>query len=304
MNEVVMSFPVYILSKLQGCSMRPLAPEALGGAHALWQRDVRLLPAFEPCRNEVYEGYATSGGPGCGAVFICDGVGSSLDAAHALHAAGALPVWTSVLAVSQQSGRGQMRRQWVSPAGNIYAALRFPVASNYPDSLSSLVAGYVFARAFEMCGIDVRMKWPNDLLLDDCKMAGILLEDRNGALLVGIGINVAHFPRTGCLREGAAVPACGLAARGFDFAPFELWRQLVDRAFFCYRNEVLRFSEDGLISRLEAYLAWVGRVVMIHGSDLGSCPGRLMGLSHDGALRVLLSGREQVLHSCSLSPIS
>ena len=180
----------------------------------------------------------------------------------------------------------------------------FPAASNYPDSLSSLVAGYVFARAFEMCGIDVRMKWPNDLLLDDCKMAGILLEDRNGALLVGIGINVAHFPRTDCLREGAAVPACGLAARGFDFAPFELWRQLVDRAFFCYRNEVLRFSEDGLISRLEAYLAWVGRVVMIHGSDLGSCPGRLMGLSHDGALRVLLSGREQVLHSCSLSPIS
>ncbi|MFV0422091.1 biotin--[acetyl-CoA-carboxylase] ligase [Oleidesulfovibrio sp.] len=299
-----MSEPVYIVPVCDGkvVDADPAdVADAIAASHPLWHAEIAQLGTLRLENVNGVRMLAVDGKVECGPVFICGDVSSSLDVAHSLHSFELLPEWGSVLAVSQSSGRGQMRRDWSSPAGNIYAVLRLPVASGYPDSLSSLVVAYCFARAFGSLGLEVRIKWPNDLLHSDRKFGGILLEDRAGALFAGIGINLAYRPDDTMLRKDAAVSACALEECGFHGAPLQLWRKLVERAFFCYYNEVLRFSEDGLISRLEAYLAWVGRVVNVHGSDFGNCPGRLMGLSHDGALRVLLSGREQVLHSCSLS---
>ena len=111
---------------------------------------------------------------------------------HTLARRGLLAPWQSVLVSSQRQGRGQLRRNWVSPAGNIYAALRLPMQEPFASSAASTVTGAMLAAALGKLGFEVRLKWPNDLAVLDgdtpAKVAGILLEERAGVLLAGIGI--------------------------------------------------------------------------------------------------------------------
>ena len=102
-----------------------------------------------------------------------------------------LPVGSVVVAEHQTAGRGRLERRWEAPSG---AALlvSFVLA---PNPLLSLAAGLAAAQA---CGPDVRLKWPNDLLLHEKKLGGILVETTAGRSICGIGINLTWAP------EGAA----------------------------------------------------------------------------------------------------
>ncbi len=112
---------------------------------------------------------------------------------------------TVVQADEQTGGRGRFGNQWVSPAGNLYmtAILRPRVAARFAAQASFVVA-VALADALAGCGADsgrVRLKWPNDVLLDGRKIAGILLEMESRAggappvfMLAGIGVNVAAAP--------------------------------------------------------------------------------------------------------------
>jgi BirA family transcriptional regulator, biotin operon repressor / biotin---[acetyl-CoA-carboxylase] ligase len=92
-----------------------------------------------------------------------------------------------VVADHQTAGRGRMERAWETPPGTallISFVLR-------PDPLLSLAAGVAAAEA---CGPDVRLKWPNDLLLRGRKVGGILVETSRGKAICGIGINLTWAP--------------------------------------------------------------------------------------------------------------
>ena len=102
-----------------------------------------------------------------------------------------LPIGSVVVADHQTSGRGRLDRRWDAPSGT--ALLASFVLSRNP--LLSLAAGVAAAEA---CGPDVRLKWPNDLLLDDRKLGGILVETTSEKAICGIGINLTWAP------EGAA----------------------------------------------------------------------------------------------------
>ena len=102
------------------------------------------------------------------------------------------------LAEQQTAGRGRRGRQWVSPfANNVYLSLcwQFQGGAAQLEGLSLAVAVAV-TQALDVCGVEnIKVKWPNDLLWNGCKLAGILLEmtgDATGAcqVVVGIGINV------------------------------------------------------------------------------------------------------------------
>ncbi len=97
-------------------------------------------------------------------VYLCGSATSSMDVARALAAHGQLPVWGSVLALSQRSGRGQLGRNWVSPEGNVYAALRLPQRHPFTGTAAAPAVGGLIAEALTHMGFDVHMKWPNDLL--------------------------------------------------------------------------------------------------------------------------------------------
>ena len=117
---------------------------------------------------------------GCPFVWRLGEVTSTLDAARTLMDAGLLAPWESVQAVRQTSGRGQLRRQWISPAGNIYATLRLPQSDPFLGSEAAPALSLMLAAAFAGLGLSVRVKWPNDLVADTaegpCKVAGILME--------------------------------------------------------------------------------------------------------------------------------
>lgn len=125
---------------------------------------------------------------------------SSLDVAHELAAAGAAS-GTTILAEEQTAGRGRDGRVWHSPAGGIWLAIVLRPA-RVELAAASIRAGLIVADVVdEMVGAPVaRVKWPNDVLCDDRKLAGVLCEGRWQGdtlqwLAVGVGINVTKIGR-------------------------------------------------------------------------------------------------------------
>lgn len=112
-----------------------------------------------------------------------------------------------VQALSQDGGRGRQGREWVSPAGNLYASLLLrPDAMARDVGQISLMIGVALARAIEQAiGSDTKpmLKWPNDVFIADKKCAGILIDSdvaSDGSLhwlVVGFGVNVAQAPDIG-----------------------------------------------------------------------------------------------------------
>lgn len=235
-------------------------------------------------------------------VFLCGDATSSLDVARILADRGALPEWGMVLALSQSAGRGQLRRPWVSPRGNVYAALRLPEAPPFAAEYAALSVGCLMAEGFRSLGIPLQLKWPNDLLLDDCKVGGILLEERAGFIIAGIGINCTFAPPVTQLRDGWAVRAASLLEKGYDLTPLALFASLVKNGRFWYRDEIRRAGFGVFPSCAERHLAWMGRGIVVHGGDVDDRPGRIAGLSPEGGLRVRFPDGERVILSGSIVP--
>jgi len=143
------------------------------------------------------------GVPQCG---LFRSLGSSLDAIHDLGAQGA-PSGTVVLAEVQTAGRGRDGRIWRSPPGGVWLGMLLRPPPALPASgVLSLRVGLVLADVVEavlgvrptsLSGPRAGLKWPNDVLIDDRKVAGILCESRWQGdtlqwLAVGIGVNVAN----------------------------------------------------------------------------------------------------------------
>jgi len=128
---------------------------------------------------------------------------------------------TLVWAKRQTAGRGRRGREWVSDAGNLYFSivLRLPYPMNDMTQLSFVAANAV-ADAISVTapkGAFVNVKWPNDVLVEGKKIAGILMEgepepgtDRFKWLVLGIGVNVASHPPA----SDTETPATSLAGEG------------------------------------------------------------------------------------------
>lgn len=135
------------------------------------------------------------------------------------------PLW--ILARRQLAGRGRRGRTWASPPGNFAASLLFaPPGGPAAAAMRSFVAALALRDALASCtGQPARfsMKWPNDVLLDGAKLAGILLEtcgvpDRP-ALAIGFGVNLAAAPEPETLEPGAMAPVALREASGLAVTP-------------------------------------------------------------------------------------
>jgi BirA family biotin operon repressor/biotin-[acetyl-CoA-carboxylase] ligase len=141
-----------------------------------------------------------------------EAVTSTLDLLHGLATAGA-PAGSAILADAQTAGRGRQGRSWQSPAGQgIWLGYLARPATAGAAGLLAVRAGLAVARALERVGVRVGLKWPNDVLLGDRKVGGILCETRWSGdapawVAVGIGMNV-HGP----VPPDLAATACALDA--------------------------------------------------------------------------------------------
>lgn len=150
-------------------------------------------------------------------MFIADSANSSLDVAHHLIQKNIFPPFASILCRNQKAGRGQLRRNWSSPEGNIYAALCLPNVYPFSTEAAAPALGGIVAHALNQMGYNVFLKWPNDIIQKQAdnkwhKVAGILLEERHNTLIAGIGINISTAPPKSELREDYFIEAGTLQA--------------------------------------------------------------------------------------------
>ena len=198
------------------------------------------------------------------------------------------PDGTVVWAGCQTAGRGRHGRCWESPEGNLYCSLLLrPEAPPGVAAQLTFVAALALGEALDgvlPAGSNLAFKWPNDVLLDGRKVAGILLESsgsRSGRLdwlVVGCGVNVAHFPK-----HVAGYPATSLCAAGATKPQISDLLAAFVRAFALWRA---RWQGEGLGPVRDAWLARAARIggdvtVRLPGDELR---GRFMGLDAGGAL--------------------
>jgi BirA family transcriptional regulator, biotin operon repressor / biotin---[acetyl-CoA-carboxylase] ligase len=198
-------------------------------------------------------------------------VGSTNDRARALAERGA-PHGTLVTADEQTAGRGRHGRGWVTPPGVAIAA---SLVLREWDDLLSLRAGLAVA---DVAGPDARVKWPNDVWLSGRKVAGILVETRNGSgwAVLGMGVNVALDPATLSPEVAAVAGTLGRPRDAIEPTLTQLLRALE-----------VRLGQDvaGVVADLRARDALRGRLVEHAGGE-----GVAAGIDESGALLVEVDG--------------
>lgn len=207
-----------------------------------------------------------------------DTVGSTNDEAARLADSGA-PEGTVVWSREQTGGRGRRGRRWSSPLGNLYTSTILR-----PDCAASRAAEIGFVAALAVAdmvpaGREVRVKWPNDVLVDGGKVAGILLESAVGDggrilhVVAGIGVNVGFAPQLPDMRyPGAALGGTVETALG------KLAAALARRV-----GEWRRSGFAAVRSQWLAQAGPLGAVVDVRLGE-GLVRGRFAGLDHEGAL--------------------
>jgi BirA family transcriptional regulator, biotin operon repressor / biotin---[acetyl-CoA-carboxylase] ligase len=205
---------------------------------------------------------------------------------------------TVVYADVQTGGYGRRGRSWQSPPGNLYASLLVRSAlTPAACGLFGLVAALAVARALPdaVAHARVRLKWPNDVVVDGAKIAGILLETiaapadsvpapAETLLTIGVGLNIAQHPLD------TPYPATSLAQLGLDptaYPPVLVLQRFL-AAFADYRT-VLEQAGAAALSQL-----WLERAAHAVGDPLvvrlpdAELAGTFAGLDENGCLRLRL----------------
>jgi BirA family transcriptional regulator, biotin operon repressor / biotin---[acetyl-CoA-carboxylase] ligase len=221
-----------------------------------------------------------------------DSVASTNDEARRRAEAGAFGGLV-ITAREQTEGRGRYGRSWASPPGNLYASVLLrPDCPMAATAQLSLVAGLALAGALETLGppgLDLKLKWPNDVLIGGAKAAGLLLEGaarsdgRAAWVIVGSGVNIASCP------DGTPYPATSLREVGFaEVAPLAVLRAYL----FALAEWLERWRDAGFEPVRKA---WLERCMGLGGEirlrlEREELSGRFVDLSETGALLLEQAG--------------
>ena len=197
-----------------------------------------------------------------------------------------------LVAEHQTSGRGRLGREWVAPPGSslIVSFLLTPDVPPERWPWLPLLTGLAAAEAVRrVTGVEAGLKWPNDVLVDGQKLAGILLERVDAAAVVGIGINVSQT------REELPVPEATSLALVAD-APVDRWALL--RALgeeLARRYDELRAGEDQRLRlRYRSQCVTVGKQVRVTVPG-GEVTGEAVDIDAGGRLVVRTATGEERL---------
>lgn len=212
-----------------------------------------------------------------------------------------------VLALEWQSaGRGRFGRPWLSGLGN---ALTFSLLWRYQQGLAalsglSLAVGVALLRALHELGVTAaQLKWPNDVLLPEGKLAGVLIEAQGdmlgpSAAVVGIGLNLA-VNEDEVARIGQ--PVAGLTGHGVPLTQRNRVCGVVLKHLACVLAEFGTQGFAPLRAEWERHHVWQGRTVCVVQPDGRQVAGVALGVSEAGALRLSVAGREQHFNAGEVS---
>lgn len=186
----------------------------------------------------------------------------------------------------QTGGKGRQGRRWDSPPGNLHASTLVRLRAGDPPAPGlALVAAVALQEVVAVYAPAARIKWPNDILVDGAKLAGILLEREGGAVVIGFGVNLAHRPP-----DLAAASLAEIAGAAPDPGSFvELLARDLSRW-------LARWRREGLAPIRAQWLAAahpLGTPLATHAGE-----GLFDGLDESGALRLRLAdGSARVIHA-------
>ena len=166
--------------------------------------------------------------------------------------------------------------------------------SDPPAQSLSLVAGLALIEAVDAAvpGQPLVLKWPNDLLLDGAKLAGILLERQGDRVVIGFGVNLAAAP------EIPGRVAAHLNGRVSPQAFGPLLASAMDRILMLWRSADPQDFSKAWLARAHA----IGSELKVHGGDSGELSGRFDGIDADGTLRLRLpEGSVRAIHAADVS---
>lgn len=235
-----------------------------------------------------------------------DEIGSTNAEALTRAASGAGEQW--IVARKQLSGRGRRGRVWVSEPGNLYASLLLHDPAP-PAVLPQIcfVAGLalhdaVIDHAEGLASERLRLKWPNDLLLDEKKIAGILVEgaalNNEQAVVIGWGVNCRHHP------VDTAYPTAAFATAGIrieaELLFVSLASRIMDRLALWQRGAGFAAIRNAWLSRATG----VGNEIEVRMPER-SLRGRFEALDDAGALVLACAdGQREIVHAGDVFPVS
>ena len=206
--------------------------------------------------------------------------------------------FTVVAADSQSRGRGRNGRDWFSPAGTgLYASLvTRPAVSVSEISLMTLLCGVSAVEAIRRtCGLKASLKWPNDVLVNKRKVAGILCEasltsKSDPIVIIGLGVNVNTLPQD--LPERTIFPGTSLMAEsGLSHNRDELLLEWVERTGF-WLEKLESGNTAQVIRRWNEFDALHGARVSVSQPDGTRLSGTAAGVDDEGHLILRLHGGE------------
>jgi BirA family biotin operon repressor/biotin-[acetyl-CoA-carboxylase] ligase len=195
-----------------------------------------------------------------------------------------------LVARTQDAGRGRQGRHWQSLEGNFSGSTLVQLRTGDPPAPSlALAAGLALIEATDIAAPDRRLilKWPNDLMLGNAKVGGILLERSGDRVVAGFGVNLAVAPKI----EGKATADLGGSTAPKAYAPLLA-------GSFARLIAAWRAAEPAAFAR-----AWVARAhpvgtaLTVHAGADDSVSGSFAGIQPDGALRLDVDGQVQVIRA-------
>ena len=208
---------------------------------------------------------------------------------------------TVLAAEEQRAGRGRMGRTWTSPprAALTFSLLLKPAVPPARRGWLPLLTGVAVAAAVTRAtGVETGLKWPNDLLAADAKLAGILAEAAGNAVVVGIGLNVSTEPAEFPNPRPGALPAISLRAAGATALNREdILLAILDGFERWYRAWQRAGGDPDRSGLREEYVRWsatIGRTVRAELPGGQALSGPAVGVDSDGRLLVRLSSGSEV----------
>jgi BirA family biotin operon repressor/biotin-[acetyl-CoA-carboxylase] ligase len=234
-------------------------------------------------------------------IYLYDQVSSTNDVLKEKALAGE-PEGSVVVAREQTAGRGRYGRSWLSRSDmGLYTSILLRPSAQYPTGLLSLATGLATAKTINRrIPGSCRLKWPNDVLVKDRKIAGILVEThvKQNALLyviVGIGINLYHDAPDLDLLDNAAT---SLTMAGCDrFDRDELLQSLLKNVWQEYLGLTQAQGVPRVLKRWRRYCSHWQKPVRIR-NDREIVSGQFVGIDDSGAALVEL-GTGEVVRTCT-----
>ena len=204
------------------------------------------------------------------------------------------PEGYSLLSINQTCGRGTRKKKWISISGNLFlSTLIRPNVEITKLSQISIIFGLSLFQFIKSLGLNkkqIKIKWPNDILIESKKVSGILVERFENFCVIGVGLNINSHPSENNTDIKSTCLSNHINTSDFKLSILSL--QLLE---FFYKNYNIWLSNflNPFLSQINSNLAFLNnKVDFIHGKIIKS--GKIIGINSDGNLKILLNNNNHL----------